>query len=137
MGFFGIQWIRRGSRSLFLIQTTIPRRILPMDCQYLHHMQCFLGVNHPCTLLQSLRPNLVVYPTHRADLSLYAPAFLGESGKNVGCRYLNVLRIRIRHQHATDIIEIIRKYRNDRNDRKEGWNGMNRNNNINTKNRNT
>lgn len=89
-----------------------------MDCQYLHHMQCFLGVNHPGALLQPLRTNLVVYPTHRADLSLYAPAFLGESGKNVGCRYLNVLRIRIRHQHATDIIEIIRNEWNEWNE----WN---------------
>ena len=78
-----------------------------MDFQHLPDLQLVLGVDYPCALFQSLRPNIMVHPSDCAHLSLYAQTFLGKSRKDAYRRYLDILRIRIYNEHATDFTRYI------------------------------
>ena len=78
-----------------------------MDFQYLPALQFFLDINYPRALLQPFRPNLMVYPTNRADISFHARTVLGEPRKNARIGYRAILCIQLPHKYDSSLDEIM------------------------------
>ena len=78
-----------------------------MDFQYLLDLQLVLGVDHPCALLQPIRPDLMVHPSYCARLSFHPKTLLGKPGKDARCRNIDILCIRFYHKYAPDITRFV------------------------------